>query len=102
MVTIKEVIPVFPKSFVAVQVTCVEPIGNILPGAGVHVVPEVMTPPIAIGSGYDMTLPTLEDALCVMSDISENLGIIFSDNTVMDSEFPTTIVPVIQGCTISK
>ena len=42
--------------------------------------PEVMTPPIAIGSGYDMTLPTLEDALCVMSDISENLGIIFSGN----------------------
>ena len=60
------------------QVTCVEPIGNILPGAGVHSVPDVITPPIAIGSGYDMALPTLEDALCIMSDMSENLGIIFS------------------------
>jgi hypothetical protein len=50
MVTIKEVIPVFPKSFVAVHVTCVEPIGNILPGAGVHVASKVVAPLVASGN----------------------------------------------------
>ena len=41
IVTVKLVVPVFPASSVAVHVTVVIPIGNMVPDAGVHVGPLV-------------------------------------------------------------
>ena len=51
---------------------------NLLPDAGLHIVSEGITPPVAIGSSYDTILPSSEDVVCTTSNTDKNLGIIFS------------------------
>ena len=51
---------------------------NLLPDAGLHIVSEGITPPVAIGSSYDTILPSSEDVVSTTSNTDKNLGIIFS------------------------